>query len=372
LNELYDIGIIGGSIAGLTAALYLASNDNKVILIEKKKCIGEPVNCGEITPSYLFEKYPELPMDNTCLANTITKLQITIEKSYEFTLKKYRAFVLNRDKLEQNIAKKAQDNGSEILTHCRFEDAEIDRTIKSVKTSKGRIRAKIFIDASGIASVLGKRLGLVSRYHTRNDVGICSQHVLETEVPQDIAKICYPKELKGQGYFWEFPKGEDKVNFGVGIILSSGLNPTKVLLDKCLRKRHRKYKIIKSINAPIPIEHPISPVHLGNTMLIGDAGRLVNPFTGGGIFNAVYSGYFSAFVANRFLTGQLDNLDSYSNRIIQVLYPNLKKSYRMKEAMINDRAFLKKFQRTVGFTLFLHRIIPKSIEKYSIARIHGG
>ena len=69
-------------------------------------------------------------------------------------------------------------------------------------------------------------------------------------------------------------------------------------------------------------------------MLIGDAGSLIDPFTGEGIGNAMYSGWFAAEQAIASLkTGDLSaaGLASYDVAVYDRLWSELKLSKRMQE-----------------------------------------
>jgi digeranylgeranylglycerophospholipid reductase len=51
LMDKYDVVVVGAGPAGSTTALYAAKNDLEVLILEKKKEIGYPVQCGEFLPS---------------------------------------------------------------------------------------------------------------------------------------------------------------------------------------------------------------------------------------------------------------------------------------------------------------------------------
>ena len=49
-QDYYDIIIVGAGPAGSTAATYAAKNGASVLLIDKKKDIGTPLQCGGFLP----------------------------------------------------------------------------------------------------------------------------------------------------------------------------------------------------------------------------------------------------------------------------------------------------------------------------------
>ncbi len=70
---MYDIGIVGGGPAGMTAALYAARAGKRVVLFE-----GESLG-GQILPTRKIENYPALPdVDGYTFADGLTK-QITAQ-----------------------------------------------------------------------------------------------------------------------------------------------------------------------------------------------------------------------------------------------------------------------------------------------------
>ena len=49
--DRYDVIVIGAGPAGSTTAYYAAKNQLNVLILDKKKEIGYPVQCGEFLPA---------------------------------------------------------------------------------------------------------------------------------------------------------------------------------------------------------------------------------------------------------------------------------------------------------------------------------
>jgi flavin-dependent dehydrogenase len=69
-------------------------------------------------------------------------------------------------------------------------------------------------------------------------------------------------------------------------------------------------------------------------MLVGDAGHLIDPFTGEGIGNAMYAGYYAALRAAEALRtgdGSAASLAPYEADVYRVLGPELEVSHRLQK-----------------------------------------
>ena len=51
MDDIWDAIIIGGGPAGSTVARYAAEGGAKVLVIDRRKKIGTPLQCGELVPT---------------------------------------------------------------------------------------------------------------------------------------------------------------------------------------------------------------------------------------------------------------------------------------------------------------------------------
>jgi geranylgeranyl reductase family protein len=117
---------------------------------------------------------------------------------------------------------------------------------------------------------------------------------------------CLPEVVPG--YFWIFPLPNGLANVGIGMlseqVRKKKLNLREVMLNAIKHNPHLKYRFtnatlvdkIQGWGLPMFIDQ--QRVSGNNFMLVGDAASLVDPFTGEGIGNALYSGMLAAEAAS--------------------------------------------------------------------------
>src|SRR3989344_8016069 len=109
------ITIIGAGPAGSYLAFLLAKKGKDVALIEEHDKIGSPVQCtGIVTGS--IEKFVKLP--NKVIANRCNKVVVASKNSR--TEVEVDEIVMWRNKFDEFMAEKAQDEGVKILLNHQF------------------------------------------------------------------------------------------------------------------------------------------------------------------------------------------------------------------------------------------------------------
>ena len=191
----YDVVIVGAGPAGCQCARELAKENIKVILIEKQKEIGEPNFSTAGTPEETIKVFglPEEVAPYVC--DKFYFKSLNLEKI--FTLKKYRSYVIDFRKMRQWLASEVSKNGGEISVSTTAKDLVIENG-KTVGVryqgliSSGVIKAKVIIDATGIAGILSKDLQIFDSTKTIQ--------TLETEF--EMTNLTLP--IKNALYFYIF------------------------------------------------------------------------------------------------------------------------------------------------------------------------
>ena len=130
------------------------------------------------------------------------------------------------------------------------------------------------------------------------------------------------------GYLWIFPLPNGMANVGIGIL-------SEVVRDKKINLRERMLHIIqnhpairgrfehaslegKILGWGLPMCVDKLPVSGDNFLLTGDAASLVDPFSGEGIGNALYSGMLAAFAIREGFTA-----NRFDEAFLQARYDNI-------------------------------------------------
>ena len=147
------------------------------------------------------------------------------------------------------------------------------------------------------------------------------------------------------GYFWIFPLPNGEANVGLGmrsdIVKRRGLNLRKelpkIIASEQFRERFAAAEpVTPVVGYGLPLGSKERKLSGDHYLLTGDAGHLIDPLTGEGIGNAVYSGFIAAELAERCLAeNRFDAgfLAAYDVRIERVLRTELRLSYRLQQIM---------------------------------------
>ena len=145
------------------------------------------------------------------------------------------------------------------------------------------------------------------------------------------------------GYLWIFPLPGGRANVGLGL-RSDVVRDRKVDLKAELLRLVATHPTLKDRFAAASLEGPIQgmglplaskrhPLSGNGFMLIGDAGHLIDPFTGEGISHAMISGAHAADVANEALRAErmdAEFLKTYDQRVWKRLGQELAISTRLQ------------------------------------------
>jgi geranylgeranyl reductase family protein len=270
------------------------------------------------------------------------------------------AYMVMRDRFDQALVEKARRVGTEIhegeavVQSCHSSDGVM------VSTAQGRYHAKFLIGADGANSLVAQHL-FPERRHQRMptlesevDIRQADPYLSEKTVLIDIGAT-------RKGYAWIFPK-QKRLSVGVAEFRGKASSP-KTVFDRFVH--HQKSLTERSI--PRPAGHPLplysggrdntsASLVQGRAVLIGDAGHLVDPLFGEGIYYAVRSGQLAAGAILETVHDRSRSLLEYDHALGREIYPEFRVASRMARLVYS-------------FPRFCHRLIPNYQE---VVRLYYG
>lgn len=307
----YDVLVVGGGPGGSSSARFASRLGLKTLMIEKRPDIGSPVRCGEgLSKQWMPEC--DLKPDRHWIADEVKGARIFGPSERKpITLTAENAgnevgFVIERDKFDKDMAALAALEGADIWVKSpALEVIKEDGRVVGAKVRHNgtmeEVRAKIVIAADGFESEFGRWAGIKSVILAKNDIISAVQYRMKgVDSDMDYTDFylgsCAPK-----GYIWVFPKGDHEANVGIGVTITAMKDRFDVrnYLDAWIKNHpaYSKGKNIQYVTGGVSVSRVKENFTLPGLMLVGDAARLIDPITGGGIANSYVSGKFAAQIA---------------------------------------------------------------------------
>lgn len=233
---------------------------------------------------------------------------------------------------------------TEIKPHATGIDIICEQDYLGKKETHQFNNIQMLVGAEGDRSMVGKQLGKTKKENLHYCAGIRAYYEGVTDLhPQNYIELHFLEELL-PGYFWIFPLPGGKANIGAGM-LSDTVSKKKVNLKADMLRAIANNPKIKHRFANAKLEGKIEGwgLPLGskkrslsgdNYLLTGDAGSLIDPFTGEGIGNAMYSGMLAAAHIQKCLSerkfGSNFNL-AYDDAFYSRQWDELKLSHTMQK-----------------------------------------
>lgn len=334
----YDVIVAGGGLTGTIVAQavsYYSNQNIKILVIDRnpeifpgRKSMGGWTcgdACSKEAVDYMSERIkvqwgkPEIEHD--------VKGVMTFSPDRETSIPFDGAgYMLNRQKLPEIQNQRAKKMGADFdyeinLMKLLYDDKQIvgvqgvDKDRKPYKKT-----SKMVIDCTGVTSMLRNQLQnstKVERKIDRRDLESTGRYIMYfdqgekdlSEFDPDYCIIHLDQDIAPGGYGWVFPKGEDKVNIGLGV--------EKTLLDKRNQRLEKKDNVESLMKEYLQRNKAIKNARLsedpedannnsgifqvsvrrqndclvsGGYMLVGDSAWMPKPIDAGGIGPALIAG----------------------------------------------------------------------------------
>lgn len=307
MKNKYDVLVIGGGPAGALAAKTAVEKGLSACLVEKRPAIGVPVRCAEGIGKEALHEF--MDPDPKCISAEMTGASIVAPDGFLMKLESGLAgnkvgYILDRKFFDRELVWKAAEAGADVAVKTRASAPIMENGfVRGAKIeccgTVTNVTADVVIAADGVESKFSKWCGIDTTVPVREIMSSAQYVMADIDIDQHSTVFYLGNEIAPQGYLWVFPKGERSANVGVGISgkKSGEGHRAKDYLDRFVKKTFPQGKFIECIAGGVSVCQPLDCTVANGLIIAGDAARVVDPLTGGGIYNSMYTGRLAAQVA---------------------------------------------------------------------------
>lgn len=364
-----DVCIVGAGPGGAGAALQLAYQNIPCVLVDKATFPRDKI-CGDALSGKV-----------TTVLNRMDPQMLTRFRGAERNVGVWGLKFVGPDSQELDLIFKNEEDASDrpspglVAKRLDFDDFLIQETrrhdcidlhegvsidhyektdggyLLSDKKKEFQVDCKVLIVANGAYSAFTRHHAGIKKDNEHYAGGIRAYYKNVKGIDENsmAIELHYLKELV-PGYLWIFPLPNNQANVGLGMrsdkISERKFNMKKSLLEilethPILRERFKDAELIDGIKGyGLPLGSKKRTISGEHYMLVGDAGHLIDPLTGEGIGNALYSGVIAADQAVNCLKANdfsAKFMLGYDKRIQRVMGKELRISYLFQKIMFYPR-----------------------------------
>jgi digeranylgeranylglycerophospholipid reductase len=313
-EEKFDIAVVGGGPAGLSAAYTAAKGGAKVVLFEKDESIAHNIRTSGVTwisemerlgiPSKFYN-----PIQNYRFVSPSNDVLITGNVS--------KSCVLDIRGTYQHLAVLAAKEGVQFMVKSNVIDVIKDgHRVAGVKAStpKGKltVRSTLVIDASGFNTSVGRKAGVVGHWK-RYGVGAEYECYCDN-IDSATWVLMVGQRYSDAGYAWLFPLSQNRVRIGVGIGRPESNAEPLEKLHKIIEKRFKPLDAVRDGKIqPLELHYGYIPNEgvrrnsiADGLIMVGDSAGQSNPLVLEGIRYAIDFGRLAGKVGANSLSQNSD------------------------------------------------------------------
>jgi menaquinone-9 beta-reductase len=292
-QKSFQIIIIGGGLAGLTAGIHLSKIGFEVLIIEKNKYPKHKV-CGEYISNEVLNYFNYLDIDIQALKpSTVNTLTFSVPSGKTISSKlPLGGFGISRFALDFYLFEKAKQSGC-VFVHDTIEEVVFNDNKFSIKsTTNNNFESKIVLGAFGKRSNIDKSLnrkfitqnspwlGVKAHYEAKISENVVGLHTFLggycgiSKIENDLVNVCYLSDYKSFKNYKNIDEYQKKV-MEQNPNLKQFFESATMVFEKPLTISQISFQKKQAVENHI--------------LMIGDTAGLINPLCGNGMAMAIHS-----------------------------------------------------------------------------------
>lgn len=271
----YDVAVVGAGPIGSTFARYVADDGFDVVILEKKREIGIPLQCAGLLGKKIMEvnSLPEEYILNKVYGAYLHSPTNTVMRVGK---NEVQAYVIDRVGYDKYLAEKAIDSGAELILNHKVINSTPDGCVRTKETE---IKADVVVGSDGHSSLISNNFNDPPRsFNAAQYLIDMGGDVFDTENVH-----LHVDDSISPGFLWTIPISRSQAR--VGLFANMEYSKLNMKLKNFIKTEDlfKNATVLKKYQGFIPIYDPKKKILNGRTILLGDAASQVKPTTGGGL-----------------------------------------------------------------------------------------